>query len=452
VCGATSTIVEIFNVGNLDLIVDQVQALPSPGPFVVQPLPSTPVTLRPGAAIAFTVTFLATTPGASETGTLRITSNDPIKPTFDLKVTATAGAGALATAIADHGDFGEVCTGTFRDEALTLANNGSCPLKVTDIVSSSPSFLSPAVASYPLIIAPGTAIEMPIRFQPAGIGSFNATITIHSGDLAGPKVVRVAGTAPAPRLASMVAGSGNLGKVCVGKFADESLTLSNSGACSLSIAGITSSSPEFLVPQVSSFPIQIGAGDFLPVPIRFQPSSFGLKTATITVVSNDPASPSNIAVSGEAPSGKITVTGSTCFGEVTACSCAERVIAICNVGECHLHVSSVKLKRRSRHWKLVNNPFPATLHPGSCLNLVIRYKATEQCPRSQDLIITSDDPVTPVQELALTACTLWEPCSCKKCCDDCRARDCDRRHGECQRRCCCDDENDRHDEDEDDDC
>jgi hypothetical protein len=460
VCHATSLSVAIFNVGDADLIVDQVLALPAAGPFTVQPLPTTPVTLKPGAELAFTVTFTPTAPGTVQAGTLRITSNDPTTPTLDFALTAVAGEGALATAIADSGDFGKVCVGSFRDEPLTLANKGTCKLTVTGIVSSSGEFLLPSVVNYPLTIAPGTAIALPIRFQPTGTGPANATLTIDSNDRAGPRVVRVAGTAPTPRLATLIADSGNFGKACIGSFVDQQLIISNSGGCCLSITRIASNSAEFLAPQVLSYPILVGAGDSLAVPIRFQPTSFGPKAATISVSSNDPSSPLDVAVSGDAPSGKIAVTGSTCFGGVPACTCAERTITICNVGACHLHVSSVRFRRRNRHWSLVNNPFPTTLHPGSCLNLVIRYKATEQCPRSQDLIIVSDDPVHPVVEMDVTACTIWERCDCKKCCGDCRSGSCSKHHADGRQQCCCDDDDDdddrhrhdhRHKEDEDDD-
>src|ERR1700722_2715122 len=66
-------------------------------------------------------------------------------------------------------------------------------------------------------------------------------------------------------------------------------------------------------------------------------------------------------------------------------------------GDHELHVSSVAFKRKSCHWKLIDNPFPATLHPDSCLAVVIRYKATEKYPRSCDVVLTSDDPATPVR-------------------------------------------------------
>lgn len=316
VCGTTSLSVEIFNVGDLDLIVDQVLALPNPGPFIVQPLPATPVTLKPGAEVDFTITFTPTAAGSIQAGIIRITSNDPNIPTFDINVTATAGIGSLVTVIVDQGNFGTVCKGSFRDEKLTLANNGDCKLSVTDIVSSSSDFVPPAVVVYPLTIAPGTAIELPIRFQPTG---------------------------------------------------------------------------------------------------------FGPKAGTITVVSDDPAGPRTIDVSGVAPSGKLAVTGSTCFCDVKQCACVEQTLSICNVGECDLHVTEVAFKHNHRnrqkcdHFRLIRNPFPATLRPGSCLNLVIQFKATCTCPKDCDLIIISDDPNTPIRTVEVTAHihdSLWGSIKC----------------------------------------
>jgi hypothetical protein len=70
--------------------------------------------------------------------------------------------------------------------------------------------------------------------------------------------------------------------------------------------------------------------------------------------------------------------------------------------------------------ELVHNPFPAALHPGSCLSVVIRYRATERIPRSCDLIIDSDDPATPVRMLEVLAYTIWPDDCCRRCCDSCR--------------------------------
>jgi len=76
-----------------------------------------------------------------------------------------------------------------------------------------------------------------------------------------------------------------------------------------------------------------------------------------------------------------------------------------NTPECGLHVTSVAFRRKRRHWKLINNPFPATLQPGSCMNLVVRYIAAEKCPRSCELEIKSDDPNMPVKIMELWTCS-----------------------------------------------
>ena len=141
--------------------------------------------------------------------------------------------------------------------------------------------------------------------------------------------------------------------------------------------------------------------------------------------------------------------GSLCFGGVKACSCAERTIAICNVGPCPLHVTSVAFKRKNPHWRLIHNPFPATLYPGSCLNVVIRYKATEKCPRCCEMVITSDDPETPVKILEVLAYTDWNRRCCKDGCEKCSKEcsdPCNCCCGECGENCCDDDDCDDKDE------
>ncbi|MGH9665904.1 MAG: choice-of-anchor D domain-containing protein, partial [Bryobacteraceae bacterium] len=195
-----------------------------------------------------------------------------------------------------------------------------------------------------------------------------------------------------------------------------------------------------------SYPVTIAAGNFLPAPIRFQPSSFGPKSATITIISDDPTGPRAISVSGDAPSGKLTITGSAVFGGVKRCHREQRTVTVCNTGECDLHVSHAGFKHKRRHFRLINNPFPATLHPGCCLNVVIQYKANERAPKSCELVIKSDDPHDPIRTVDVIAYTIWE-CCCSECCKEPRKECCGEHHKECCCAPCCDDD----DEDENDD-
>jgi len=438
---------EIFNVGVADLVITSVQRLMGSTSFSVLATPGTPLVIAPGEHVDFTVRYNPTgTAPSFDIATIRITSNDPAAPVVDLAATGSLGTARLSTAIADAGSFGNVCLRSFVDKEFTINNSGTCPLRILNITSSSPEFLLPSVVSYPLVVAAGDSVALPVRFEPLSLGSKTASITIVSNDPAGIRIVAVSGFAPAPELDLIIANSGDFGNVCIGSVVDKPLTLLNSGRCTLTVTAVSSSASEFIVPNVLSYPIRIAPETAIEVPIRFEPASFGAKSGTITVTSDDPTGAKSVALSGNVPSGKLTVTGSTCIGGVKACCLGERTISICNVGDCRLRVTSVAFKRKSKHWKLINNPFPATLHPGSCLSVLIRYKATEKCPRCCELVITSDDPITPVKTLEVTAYTSWSDCGCKKCCDDCRKGCCEKRHwwqrvrgSDCGCKKCCDD-------------
>lgn len=327
----------------------------------------------------------------------------------------------LSLFLADNGDFGNTCLGTYQDMMLTLSNSGVNTIPITDIVSSNPEFIVPNVLAYPLFIEPGNALQVPIRFEPASLGNKAATLTVETGVFKS-RQIKVRGAARPAELDLIIAGGGDFGATCVGDHVDQPLTLVNSGPCPLTVANITSSSSDFEVADIQNLPITIAPGTAVAVPIRFASNSFGAKSAVITVTSNDPTSPKKIKVFGKILTGKIAVTGSGCIGGVQAGCLGETTITICNTGDCKLNVSGVKLKKKNKYWKLVNNPFPATLHPGACLNVLVRYRAVQKCPTPNKLIIKSDDPKTPVKKLRLLAYTssagAKSSCGCDQGCND----------------------------------
>lgn len=310
----------------------------------------------------------------------------------------------LSLFLANEGKFGNACEGEFKDMMLTLSNSGVNTIPITGITSSAAEFIVPNVLNFPFTIEPGNAIQVPIRFLPTSFGAHSATITVETG-LFQSRTIDVSGVSRAPELDLIFPTNGEYGDVCVGGHLDLPLTLLNSSPCPLAVTDITSSSGQFTVADVQSFPIRIAPGTAVTIPIRFAPTSFGSKTAIISVTSEDPAGPKTVSVSGRAPSGKLSVTGSTCIGGVKPGCLGEREISICNTGDCKLKVSSVTLKHDSKYWKLVNNPFPASLHPGSCMNVLIRYHGGQKCPTPNKLIIKSDDPETPKKKLRLLAYT-----------------------------------------------
>jgi HYDIN/CFA65/VesB family protein len=104
----------------------------------------------------------------------------------------------------------------------------------------------------------------------------------------------------------------------------------------------------------------------------------------------------------------VRVTGSTDFGEVCAGSVPEKTISVCNVGKCNLSVLSVAFNPACSNFTLINNPFPAIVSPDSCMDVVIRYTPRSCGEHTCTLVITTDDPDTPVIILTVTAST---PCA-----------------------------------------
>ena len=99
--------------------------------------------------------------------------------------------------------------GSFVDRPLTLVNDGPCKLTIDGLVSSDAEFVVPGVVTYPLTLAAGNSLVMPIRFRPTGLGPSAGQITITSDDPGGDRQVPISGFAPAGKLA--VSGSGLFG-------------------------------------------------------------------------------------------------------------------------------------------------------------------------------------------------------------------------------------------------
>ena len=126
----------VSNVGTTDLMVLDVARVSGSPAFSVLPLPSTPLALKPGAEIAFTVEYQPAGPGTTQSATIRVTTDDALEPELDLITSATPASGSLRTVIADSGDFGACCLGSFVDRPLTLVNDGPCKLTIDGLVSS----------------------------------------------------------------------------------------------------------------------------------------------------------------------------------------------------------------------------------------------------------------------------------------------------------------------------
>jgi len=370
VCQGTAAklTIQVFNVGNDNLVINSVQRLFGSAGFSVLPGPSTPLIISPNAEVDFTVIYTPTT-AVSESALIRIASNDPGAPAFDILATGSGGAATIATLIADSGAYGDVCVGTFKGIPLTISNSGTCNLRVTNIVSSSSQFQTASVVSLPLVVEGGTSLQVPIRFQPTSLGPKTATLTVSSNDPVSPiRLVSVSGNVPPGDI--RVTGSTTFGEVCGGTKAEQSISVNNTGTCNLNVTSASLSCPEFTIIN-NPFPAKVSPDSHLDLTVRFTPTSAGPKTCSLAVNSDDPDTPVvTLPVTGTTPAASIDVAANQAFlpeviQSVGVCT-ASQPFPISNTGTCNLKITNVAIGGPDAgDYKLSGLPsFPITLEPG----------------------------------------------------------------------------------------
>ena len=361
---------QVFNVGTADLIIHSVRNLMGSPDFTVLPNPSTPLIISPNAEVDFTVQYTPNTPGDQQ-ATIRITSSDPGAPFFDLTATATRTNAVIATVIADAGNFGDVCVGSFKDLNLTINNRGGCDLVINNITSSSSQFQTAGVLTYPLVIHPGDSLAVPIRFAPTSQGPKSGVISIASNDPQVPsKLVSVSGNAPPGDI--RVTGSTDFGTVCGGALAEKTISICNVGLCSLNVTNVSfvPPCPDFTLIN-NPFPGAVSHDFCVDVVIRFTPTSCGSKSCNLRIVSDDPDTPViNLTVTATAPCAIIDVPPDLGFApEViqTAGDCKSLLpFPISNNGGCNLTITSIVIGGpNAGDYALSGLPsFPIILEPG----------------------------------------------------------------------------------------
>jgi hypothetical protein len=258
--------------------------------FLAPSVSTYPLVVGAGDSIDVVIRFQPTSPGA-KSGVINIVSNATGSP-HSVPVSGKCGAPHLDLIIADHGAFGSTCRGAHRDAPLILSNGGACGLQVTDISSTSVEFQVPETLSFPLSIAPGTNLAVPIRFAPTKPGAASATVKVTSNDPAGPRTIDVTGSSASGRLS--IGGSSIFGAVCCDKREQRILWLSNTGGCDLAVESVALRHPRHALRLVNNpFPATLRSGSSLPVAIDYHAIEDEPHAHELVIHSDDPEAPAH---------------------------------------------------------------------------------------------------------------------------------------------------------------
>lgn len=312
-------------------------------------------------------------------------------------------------------DYDEFCADEFQDTTVSIFNTGGADLRVNEIsvIEGMDDFEVLGHPVQPFIVQPGAHVDLTVRFAPSQAGLRTGVLQILSNDAdEGTLEIEMTGSGGEPVIAATLIE--DFGDVCLEDSKIHELRITNPGTCPLRIGGVSSTSLEFVVAEVLSFPLVVSPGGEITVPIEFDPDpagGFGPRSGTIQITHDgaNPPNPRNLAVSGNVPPPNLVVDpadlkdtfsfpATVVDTEGTLGCYSDRNVVLRNNGACPLTIDGISATGADF---AVTEPsqFPILLPPGEkTLGVNVRFTPqADDDPVSPgeimgELIILSDDP------------------------------------------------------------
>jgi hypothetical protein len=291
-------------------------------------------------------------------------------------------------------NFGTVASGKKTSQNASVTNTGNNAATIAQIISSSNQFTTSGLA-FPLTIAPAQTVKFAVWFNGSAPGKSAATLTFQGSDGAA-AAAQIAVTAteitPQPQLVVSTA-SLDAGSATVGSKTTSNITVSNSGTADLTISTLTVAGAPFSVLGIAT-PATLPAGQSAALSVVYAPTVTGTDSGSITISSNDPASPKTILLSGtgtSTPVGHLTLNPSTlAFGNVSVGANSVLSATLTNSGQGAVHISSVFASGSG--YTETGITTPATLTAGQSAQVQVKFAPTAAGTTGGTVGITSDAP------------------------------------------------------------
>jgi|GEM_PF-1476701 len=446
----------IENTGNEDLLLtDSPKVVISgaqAGDFSVTSQPSTPVAFG-GGTTTFQVEF---DPGSSGTreATVSIANNDSDENpyTFDIQGTGTEPeidlqgngqsipAGNTSPSLADHSDFGNVrVSGGFVIRTFTVVNSGTADLTLTD--SPKVDLSGAQAGDFSVILQPtspvaqgGGTTTFQVKFNPTGIGIRQATIIIANDDSdENPYIFSIQGTGTEPEINLRGNGQSILNGDITPSFTDHTdfgsaslssgmitrtFTIENTGTEDLDLSGLPevtlsgAHGGDFSITSQPTSPVSSGGGT-ASFQVEFDPSSSGIRVATISIANNDSdENPYTFDIQGTGIEPEMDILGNgqsipdrditpsfsdhTDFGTANVSwGTATRTFTIKNTGTEELLLNGIPkvdlIGADAGDFTIVNQPVSPILSGGGTTTFQVLFNPTDAGIRETTVSITNND-------------------------------------------------------------
>ena len=285
--------------------------------------------------------------------------------------------------------FGAVSIGGSSTKNITLTNTGDHPLTISSVTASDVRFSLTAESS---TIDPKSSVGATVRFDPTSKEALSAFIVIESNSVLGPDTVAVTGSGFGTPEIQLDRLSLNFGEVKTGASKSLVLNISNPGNDTLVISSITTDNPLFTVAIDAR---ALLPGESFDDTVTFSPTAEGLVSATLTVTSNAPTSPTTLPLRG---AGSVVLLVSLTieptyiyFGDVNVGEFRDTTLTVTNTGNDTLRIAS--FTPGDAHFTL--ETAIETIAPAASQDLTIRFTPTAKGSLSTYFVMTSNAVSSP---------------------------------------------------------
>jgi hypothetical protein len=397
---SAATVVVTNNGGQNASILQVLSSLPE---FIVIS-PAMPITVAPHASTSFQVVFQ---PDAAQTfsGTIVFrtsrmnaggTQSIPVSGTGTTasSTSSTSSQSYLLSTSASSLNFGNTLVGSSASQAIALTNTGTASVNLSQVAVTGAGF-SVSGFSGAVTLAAGQSLPLNVGFTPTTTGSATGSLSFVSSATNSPTTIPLSGNGAQPQI-SVIPASVGFGNVTVGVTNTQTLAISNPGTANLSVTQASLAATGFGFSGLT-VPLSVPPGGSSAFTVSFTPASASSFSGYLTLVSNTPASPLLIPLTGTgvSPVAQLTASpASLSFGSITTGASGTQSVTLANTGNSSVSVSQISLSGAG--FSTAGFALPVTLVAGQSTSFSVTFAPTTTGSLSGSITVTSNATNSPL--------------------------------------------------------
>ena len=378
----------LSNVGGSDVNISAI-SLSSPS-FTLSGF-SLPLTIPSGGTVTGSLNYVPKA-AAADNGSIAISSNDPLNPTIVVYAVGkgtNAPAGQL-TALPGALSFGNVSAGSSATQVATIKNTGNANVTVSQVTSNAAVFSASGVTA-PVLLVPGDAISLTVKFTPTAAGNASGNIVVASDS--GAANIAVSGSSNQTGL-NVSPSNIAFGSVVSGTTNTQTVQISNPGTSSITVSNAAVSGAGFSTAGLN-FPFTLAGGQSTTFNVQFKPLSNTAVTGNVTIASNASNPTASIGLAGTGIAAGLTLSvnpSSVSFGSVNTGTVASRSVTLTNTGNSDVAISQIGLTGQSF---AMTGGSAVTLAASQSITVTVQFSPASAGAASGNISISSNATGSP---------------------------------------------------------